>query len=482
MEEVRYNYKLFTLLQGISSKEMKHLRKMVVSPYYLRHAKTIDLFDFLEPFHPDFNSPELSRENIYAQLYPNVPFNSQRLRDVMFFLLEVVEHFLVNKYLKEHAIEYRQILIRQLQKQRMFTYLTDELKTTQRLIDKMLGGETRLWATAFIEKQIFTLNETTSDLPAINTNAYRAVLENWLKWLQVKLLEQAAIIAEDENLYTNSPLPQLITLLNQKLSKSTDIEIEAFQKVFNLKTQKQSDDYEALKTFVVENLHLLENKLKYYCVQYLFEYLNIRAFDAKNSILLSDDYFRWKQMLRDMEIEIWGSISAPNFYNEFIEYIKRNQLEEAEAYIHKYMHLLPSGSSKKNFTNFIWANLYYSRKEFDKCIDCLNHTDLKALGFLRFQYKQLMILVFFEKNEFDFVAYQLDSFRHYIKGKSLRKELYRAYSNFHHTVARILKLYTGNYSRKKITSFKHKLKTNPPPALAKWAFSKIDVLLERTKW
>lgn len=89
---------LMDIIKTFSKDEMSELRLFVRSPYFNRTnlaEKAIALFDIIYQIYPEFNSPKLQKEKIYATIFPGEQLIAGRLDKTMSALTKVIKKFIV---------------------------------------------------------------------------------------------------------------------------------------------------------------------------------------------------------------------------------------------------------------------------------------------------------------------------------------------------------------------------------------------------
>ena len=467
-------HKLFELLKPLSHKEMKQLRKLVISPYFLKHGKTIELFDFLFPFHPDYDNHKVSDSNISDVLYPQENYNSQRIRDVKSYLVEVVEYYLVITHLEQEPLEKSRLLISKLFKRNMMESLAYEFQAVEKALKSEKNrNENGLWLTYYMSFLTFQSKEKNEVFYGVETSSAQKVMDNWLRWIYATTLKLANELEENRNLSeSNTAFSQLIETIKVFPFHKTDLLIVALEKIYNLQSHKRMEDYYELKEFTLEKRHLLHYSIQYKCVQSLFHYLVVEGFKNK-PLMASEDYALWKSIGLEIELNYNGNISSASFYNGAIELMKHRKVEQAEEFINKYSVFL-SPEVKKTILNFTLANLYFLKRDFDRCFDYLIKTDISLLGILKLTYKQLQLMVFYERGEYELVKSYLDSFRHYIKNRGLDEKLFNSLLSTYKVFVHVINFKEKPYDKNKLEKLKSFLaEQEHRPSLYGWFMQKI---------
>lgn len=97
--------KLIHLLKTLNKKEIRRLAKFVQSPWFNESEQLVELFALLRPFYPEFSSPRLSQEKLYAKLYPKETFNAPHFGVLISRLAKLVKEFMVQEQLQKTPLE-----------------------------------------------------------------------------------------------------------------------------------------------------------------------------------------------------------------------------------------------------------------------------------------------------------------------------------------------------------------------------------------
>ena len=62
--------KLLELLQALDKDEFRRLYKFVKSPWFNSNKGVVQLYEYLRPHYPNFDSPKLDKKQIFKKLFP----------------------------------------------------------------------------------------------------------------------------------------------------------------------------------------------------------------------------------------------------------------------------------------------------------------------------------------------------------------------------------------------------------------------------
>ena len=98
---------LVSIFRVLDKKEVRDLRKWVGSPAHNQRQDVSDLFEYLMSGQHLFSEKHLEKERVYQAIYPDKTYSDAEMRQVMHFLLRVIENFLVyNELAKEPTSMY----------------------------------------------------------------------------------------------------------------------------------------------------------------------------------------------------------------------------------------------------------------------------------------------------------------------------------------------------------------------------------------
>jgi len=90
----RMNNKLIHVLKTFSREEFKNFKRFVSSPYFNRNKPQVRMLDELKLFYGGFDSPKLSKDYLFAKIYPGKQYNDSTMRSLIADLLYLAEDFL----------------------------------------------------------------------------------------------------------------------------------------------------------------------------------------------------------------------------------------------------------------------------------------------------------------------------------------------------------------------------------------------------
>ena len=95
---------LIQLTKSLSKRDFRELRKVVRSPYFNQREDVIQLYDYIEKV---FNEklPDFSKEKAFKKLFPTKKFDDVLMRQLMSYLLKVIEKYLITEGVLQDDLE-----------------------------------------------------------------------------------------------------------------------------------------------------------------------------------------------------------------------------------------------------------------------------------------------------------------------------------------------------------------------------------------
>ena len=101
------NSRLIEILRVFNKKEVRNLRKWIISPIDNQREDVILLFEYLlkDKLYQENNS--LSKTDIFQQVYPGLRYDDAKMRQLVFFGMKTLEEYVVYQELRKDEIKAR---------------------------------------------------------------------------------------------------------------------------------------------------------------------------------------------------------------------------------------------------------------------------------------------------------------------------------------------------------------------------------------
>lgn len=442
------NTKLIKVLRTLSQDESSKFGRFIALPYFTKGRNLVPFYKELKKFYPDFNSENLTKEQLYKSMNKGAAFdkNANSLMNILsstmmkllekFLILERLERegtqemiFLNEEYLERGlhrtGIEISEKTLKELLKSGIGEEIFPSLQSLISLkADGYIAiGDTKMINDTYSEKSNFyllqTLNFYLNDLPL------RKIFEigKNLKFEESPLIKALTGVDFEfiiKDLKTREPEYADILELNYLYFLCYD-DIGNFDKVENFKKKL----YENLDKFTMfEKCNLLNQLRTLYSILYKAEKIslqesNLGQYEAYMKMLDTGAYgFRRNEM-------------APPTYNNIVAILLNlDKYSEAEKFIKEYTDKVPS-ELQDRFKNMALARMYFKMKNYEKTLELLAMLPDMGLGFDKINVMQIKVISLFELGEFETAISQIDALKKYLKeNKTVSKEMIERFYGF----------------------------------------------------
>ncbi len=447
--------------------------KFICSPYFSTGRDISGLYSHIKKFHPEFNSEEMERENIYSKLFPGEEFNERKLKNLTASLTSLAEQFLIHNTVKSQETDNKILLAGQYLERGNEKLFLSTLKAAE----SDLSPENSIGTDSFDkEKRILRLkekfylhkNKFNDSVPCRLSHAEYSIVSFYIYYF--KRLKDTIILPLFYNIpFNNSPITAIEASIdfekNIKLLKEENypllwlIEIyyNIYKALLHHKWPESEDYYRKYKSLFLYNIEKFSRAEKCYIFDAMATYCVMR--DPENRAFTKECVEVYKLMLDEnaysaSENEPMGASMYGNIMLWALDSCEYDWLEE---FIEKYSVKL-ADEYRDNMTHFAMANLCFGRSEFEKALGHISRVQTDFLVY-KIQVRNLKFKIYYELGMFEQAYSMVDSYRHFLSQNTEIHETFKVRAmDFINIYTRLLRAKAlGNFSeleviRKKIDS------------------------------
>ncbi len=472
-----YKSKPVILLQTFTKKELRLCLQFVETPLYNRNEQVLQLYKLLITFHPTYDQAAIDRQELFSLLFPNTPYNEQRLRYVMSDLTKVLEafitqqeyqqeknYFLARAYAKRNLSKYFDQTYKQIQTK----WKKENIKGRDFYLQKYVLEDLKL--RAGLQKKVDLLPFTQSiiyeldSLYLVHKLHYICEVINYTYVYADKktpndyrFLLAAIQDALPDSKYINEPA---ILIYYQILLNLTEFEEEAhFHQLLALLRKYES-------YFEPSELNTMYTFATNYCV---------RQMNRGN-----DSYFRhlfelYKHLL-DKEIMLYADrLTESDYKNIATLSLKFNELEYAAHFIETYQTYIEK-TKRENAYTFNLAHLRFYQQQFNDTLALINQVEFTD-PYYHADSKLLIMMSYYELDELVPLHNTFDTFGAFLRRNKLASAVHRKmYLNYLKYIKQLTRIRLGN--ERYIKSLQEEISGKPESMYMKWIRNQLDTLIK----
>lgn len=397
----------------------------------------IRLYNSLKKYFPDFNSNELTKENIYNDIYGSNKYDDKKLRDRLSDMHSLCEDYLSWMDYKRNPVSVKKHALNQFINRHLEIGFNKKFKEIQDIIDSSKIKNEHYFNSLheqLIDKRTFY---ETKPLTGKRKSFYidlAAEVDQFILYFVTKMLiyyvlmiNRGAVLKYEFEFKLYEPILNFIK--ENSLDKYPII--KSYYLTLMLNKEGSSDKvYFELKKYLIQNADRIEEEDKKLIFTELSNYALARVYKEKPEFVKERFALMKLQIEQNTypdENEGWMDLGF--FQNYVIESIQIGKLETAERFIKKYSGRLNPGK-KDNLCAFAEGMLHYAQEKYSYALDDLSR--IKGIDFtLYIRVRTLLSKIYFDLKEYENVLTLIDSFKHYlITNPVIPDLLVKKYSNF----------------------------------------------------
>jgi hypothetical protein len=416
--EAMQNSQLILILSSLSKKENRELRKWLVSPIHNQRSDVVQLYEYLTSGNRLEDDKSLEKERIYRKLYPKEAYDDARMRQVIHFLQESTEEYLIYAKGQEDNLLSQINLVKSFRERKLEKLYDKAMKRLeQNFLEFPYRNEDYLDKAYWLEKekseQISEKRSQVSNYQEMSDQAEISFITRKLK-LACVMLSHQKIYKTNYNLGLLEGVLQYLQVQPALLQQPS---IKLYYHFYNLfKFPDEEFHFFEIKQVLSSSEHLfdpLERKDIYLMIiNYCISRMNIGF-----KVFVREAFEFYRKAIESRIIIENGILNHLAFRNIVAIGTTLKEFDWVSQFIEVYQQYL-SPEYRENFVKFALARLYFEQGDYDRAQDLLIQFDIDDI-LINLTAKTMLIRLYYEKDEFTALEFLLDSMRTYINRKKM---------------------------------------------------------------
>lgn len=443
---------LIHILSKLDQDGFKKFGKFLNSPYFNNNEKLIELYEILREYYPHFDSPVISKENIFRKLYKK----DRVVMGTMYYLISEMENHL-EVFIgieKMNPVNLNFALMEELNKLGMNNLFDKKYKEIRK---KMKSIPDPYYLNRFLLASIKRNNEKIKRAFLTKKDIYGKEwfnpVDELVKMFLKNILTNIQALANFKktcNEDIDIPLlNEILKYLEANNKYKADIEVELIYYQIKLLLGDEENYYFRIKKIMKDSIDKISVyqfdesivTLQNYCTDRILKGIDSREeeFDLIKLQLKSFDNTKQKRLRIDI------------FYQGFMLAISLGEYDWAKKLIDKYGKLLDE-KFQNNAIHYGYARIFYQDKEYDKALREL--AKIKNFSFIHYKpaVKILQLMLFYDLKLFPQAEDAANSFLKFLKtDKLITVKIKNSYINFLKIYIKLIKT-EGTYNASRISS------------------------------
>ena len=469
--------KIYNVLTHFDKVEQNRLRKYIRSPYFNVNETLMAFYDVLsEHINANGKAGELTKEQLWTQLYEKETFNDVRFRKLSSDLLKLVEGFLGQQVYDKDNLQQSNFLLEAINDKKIERLYKSSTRQAQIWSDIRNQKPASYYYYQFeIQKKLYDLNEAElkrfekSNVEEIINNLDYFYLAEKLKWYCNVLSRQNLVSHEYKLLF----IDEIISHMEKYSYESVPL-IKIYYLIFLTQTANNEEHYFALKDLLSKYWMTLPLKDAEEAYTTMFSYC-IKKMNQGNAEFYREFLNLSKDLLKTDILLARGELNPWYFRNAVMTSLRLNEYAWAEQFINDYENKLPP-DFRKNAVSYNKALVYFYQKKYDKVIPLLQSVEYDDLVY-NLSSKSILLAVYYELDTDEALNSLMDSFKTYLnRHKEITSDRRISYMNLMKYIRKLLKIIPGDI--KEIELIRKEMEEDRKIGIAseKWILEKLAEL------
>jgi hypothetical protein len=440
---------LIQLTKSLSKRDFRELRKVVRSPYFNQREDVIQLYDYIEKVFSE-KLPDFSKEKAYKKLFPNKKYDDVLMRQLMSYLLKVIEKYLITEGVLQDDLESQLQLTHALRFRNADKLFEKQLAQFSESIDNQ-GFKNAKYHYMKFQIRLADHNyrgekKRTSEL---NLQSLSDELDYF--YIAERMRYASLIHAHQAVTNHNYQQPLLINTLEYvKQMEEIPPSIFAYYHAYKTLTEPDNvDNFYNLRQIIIEKGNFFperERKDLYvlatnYCIRrlnngekkYGLEALKLYRARMDNNVLLEN-----------------GILPIYTYNNILMLALKAEEYEWAESFLNDNKQYLPE-KERENIFNYNLALFYFrkGKEYYGEAMTLLQQVTLNEVLY-NLDARRLLARIYFENNDFQALQSHIESSKIYLHRHKDIGYGHDSYVNFFRFLEKIQKINMRDTKAKEI--------------------------------
>ncbi|MBK6875332.1 MAG: hypothetical protein IPG99_02385 [Ignavibacteria bacterium] len=488
MENTLRNNPLIRLLKTLSKEEWQDFEKFVASPYHNNGRNFLRLVKILRKFHPDFESPKLTKQLLYNELCVGKDYKESVLNSSLSRLCTIAEDYLLYSEFRKNDYRFIECLKLKALSQRGLE--VKAVKHIRNSVDSLRMN--KLNEEYFHSMKMFRKEESMFNHSSNQRSRLYKPLSESIRFIVysfiVEILSCDSTIMAQKNFwhedYSNSYTKKLLSHIDFRglleLIRSNDKQAFPVLNVLYLMNKSiceiDNDEYYFdVKKNAYEILDTLDQDFRKGVLSLLSLICTMKLVIGKKQFGAEGFQIRKKVIEENLYPVTHSNYMRPSeFRSTLLEAVNLSEIKWAEKFAGKFVEKIQP-DIREEFIHYSKAIIAYEKKQYSAAIDYAVRVNINQIMF-KLDIKNFIAKTYFETKSYEPLISHLNSYYQLIKNSNSKNhELLNRHLNLIKYLRKIVNIVLSDKRKEDLLFLKSKIEADNVTA-KKWLLEKIREL------
>lgn len=444
--------RIIKFLRELSPRERERFHQFVNSPYFNQHEKTNQLLDIILARVSETEA-DLGREELHGLLFPGLPYDEQKLHNVMSYLKKQYHRFLAFEYVDQHPLTEQLLTLEAAFEQGRFDLLVNRAKQMEKNLTQhtfpngqyhyaqyRLNALMGYYGVEFIDRS--------------ESGGLQRMINHLDRYYVVEKLRNCCHLTANmmvlNSHYDLGFLEELLAYLQANWDQfENDPGVKLYHTILmSLREEYEPRHYAEMKTMLAEQLSSMSQVDGGDLYTFAYNYC-IRRINQGESEYQTELFDLYKKGLSSGMLLKNNILSEWDYKNIATLGCSLKAFEWTENFLHQYKDFMPA-HQRENAYSYNLANFYYHKKLYDKTLQTLLHVQFTDVKY-HLNSNFLLLRTYYAQHDTEALLSLIETFRIYvIRTQKITTEQKRSYTNFLRFSKKLVQLrhHAYTYSKK----------------------------------
>jgi len=436
-----FKSKIFDVLQCFPKEDLKKFGEYLNSPLFNKRKVISDLFRSYKYFHPEYEDKNLTKEKIFAKIFPGKKFNDENFRNLNSILLKYAEEYLAYTNYSRDPLTIKKHLLSEISHRKILTVFEKNFEESKRLLESTGQRDLNYFYNEyelFLNKDIYNSMKSKFLKEDIMKAEKSLVIFFVMKILEIEnyILYGSRILNMDKSLY-------LKNTFSDDLMKNIPEEIKELPQIriyYNALKLEQTDNikyYNALKKLIGKYGDLINREKHYNKYLEMIDFIK-RTRGTKDMKSVSE-IFQLRKEIIEKNLLMENTITNMFFLNIVKSGSRLKEFEWIKNFISEYR-LLLIPKYRDITTELSLALFHFEKKEFNESLSHAAQVKYED-NFYNLEVKNLTTKIYYETGNIESLVNFISSYRMYLsKNRSLNKKDLTSHNTFLNYLDKLIRI------------------------------------------
>jgi hypothetical protein len=403
------NTPLVQYVFSLNEADINQFRLWLQSPFFNNRIELVKLLDWITA---KITINSFTKEAAFDHVFPNEPYDDQRLRHLMSYLLQQLRQFLIWQTLQQHDIQQQVLLLENLQQRGLKKAFEKQLKKTETILAKQPLRNQQIHFYEYqiqVEQYEFLKSqsrEAKMPLKEISETFTTFSIANLLKW-HCSILTHKSVTQEQ---YDTTFLEQVLQYLERGFYENIPA-IQIYYQTYQALTTGSETNYKKLKILILQHFKAFPIKEIRDIILLAINFC-IRKLNGGEANYLKEVFDWYKTGLYENIFIINGELSRFTYNNITLAGLKLKEYDWIKDFMENYKNYIdePYRHDTYYFNLALWHQFQNQYEAVQELLQKVAFKDvLHAL-----HAKRILLKIYYETNAEKALDSLLDSIKIYL--------------------------------------------------------------------